>query len=136
MWFYKGKEFTENDIGNAVGFVYKITNKSNGKMYLGKKLFTKAKTYQLKGKKKKTRIASDWQEYFGSNDTLKEEVVTNGPENYHREILHLCQTLSECSYLETYEIFVQGALVSDMYYNEWVSCKIRKTHLKNLKKSS
>ena len=51
MWLYNRIEFTENMIGDNVGFVYLITNTTNGKQYIGKKLFTKSKTYQ-KNKKK------------------------------------------------------------------------------------
>lgn len=131
-WNYNGKEFTANDIGNHVGFVYCITNITTGRRYLGKKLFSKAKTTQVKGKKKKSRVSSDWLEYYGSNKILQEEVKQLGPDNYKREILHLCKSLSECSYWETYEIFVQGALIGDNFYNEWVSARIVKKNLKNI----
>lgn len=136
MWFYNGKEFTEEEIGDCVGFVYLITNTQTQRKYIGKKLFTKSKTTQVKGKKKKTRVSSDWQLYYGSNKVLQEEVDKNGNAMYHRQILHLCRSLSECSYYETYEIFVRGALISDQYYNDWVSCRIRKSNLKSLKGKS
>lgn len=132
MWSYNGNEFTDEMIGNHVGFVYMITNLTNNKKYIGKKLFTKAKTQQVKGKKKKIRISSDWKEYYGSNKILQEEVASNGGENYKREILYLCKTLSECSYYETYEIFLNKALLTDDYYNEWVTCKISKKNLKSI----
>lgn len=128
-WQYQGKTFTEDDIKDFVGFVYIITNLTNDRKYIGRKLFTKAKTTQVKGKKKKTRISSDWESYFGSNKTLLEEVATLGQENYKREILHLCKSLSACAYLETYEIFKNHALIGDDFYNEWVTCKISKRHL-------
>ena len=53
MWLYQGKSFTEEMIGDNVGFVYLITNHSSGKSYVGKKLFTKSKSYQ---KNKKSRF--------------------------------------------------------------------------------
>jgi hypothetical protein len=68
-------------------------------------------------------------DYWSSSETLKEEVKQNGEDQYVREILHLCKSRSECSYWETYEIFSRHALLSDGYYNEWVSCKIRKAHV-------
>jgi hypothetical protein len=39
------------------------------------------------------------------------------------------KSLSECSYWETWEIFNRDALRTDDYYNDWVSCRIRKAHL-------
>ena len=130
-WYYYNtpQEFTEEDIGEAFGFVYLITHNSTGKKYIGKKFFTKSKTKQVKGKKKKTRVSSDWQTYWGSNEVLKEEVKQNGEEQYTREILHICKSRSECSYWETFEIFSRHALLSDNYYNAWCTCKIHKAHV-------
>jgi len=109
--------------------VYLITHIKTGKKYVGKKFFTKAKTKQVKGKKKRSRVKSDWESYWGSNKELQEEVKKNGESEYTREILHLCNTRSECSYYETWEIFTRHALLSDNYWNAWVSCRIRKDHL-------
>ncbi len=130
-WYFYNtpSEFTEADIGDNFGFVYLITHIPTGRKYIGKKFFTKAATRQVKGKRKKIRKSSDWELYWGSNKKLQEEVKTNGVDNYTREILHLCKTRSECSYWETWEIFNRHALMSDGYYNEWVSCKIRKDHV-------
>ena len=36
MWYYEGKEFTSDMIGDNIGFVYIITNKQNGMKYVGK----------------------------------------------------------------------------------------------------
>ena len=130
-WFFLNTtdEFTEEHIGDAFGFVYMITHLKTGRKYIGKKFFTKSKTKQVKGKKKRSRVSSDWMSYWGSNKKLQEEVKENGKDQYVREILHLCKTRSECSYWETWEIFSRHALMHDSYYNEWVSCRIRKDHL-------
>jgi hypothetical protein len=130
-WFFLNTtdEFTEEHIGEAFGFVYMITHLKTGRKYIGKKFFTKSKTKQVKGKKKRSRVSSDWLSYWGSNKKLQEEVKENGKDQYVREILHLCKTRSECSYWETWEIFSRHALMHDSYYNEWVSCRIRKDHL-------
>ena len=130
-WYFQntGEEFTENDIGDHFGFVYLITHIRTGRKYIGKKFFSKAGYKQVKGKRKKIRKNSDWMDYWGSNKELQEEVKVNGQDQYHREILHLCKTRSECSYWETFEIFVRHALMNHSYYNAWVSCKIRKDHL-------
>ena len=130
-WYFHNtpSEFTEQDIGEAFGFVYIITHTPTGRKYIGKKFFTKAGTRQIKGKKKKIRKSSDWSDYWGSNEELKKEIELNGKENYVREILHLCNSRSECSYWETFEIFNRHALLNESYYNSWVTCKIHKSHV-------
>ena len=128
MWLYNSEEFTEDMIEDNVGFVYLITNETNGKQYVGKKLFTKSKTYQKNKKKKKTRVASDWLTYTGSNEQLNED-IKNG-HSIKKEILHLCKSKGWCTYLESKEILVRDCLLSDKYYNYWISCKIRRSHLK------
>lgn len=132
-WYYDGVPY-END-GTHFGFVYLIENLLTGKKYIGRKYFTSAGYKQIKGKRKKVRKESDWETYYGSNETLKAEVAEIGEHNYRRTILHLCKTKSECSYLETYEIFTRHALLNESYYNDWVSAKVRRAHLKNLQVS-
>ena len=130
-WFYHNtaEEFKEEHIADNIGYVYLITNIQTGKRYVGKKLFTKAGYRQIKGKKKKVRKASDWLEYWGSNTELQADVKREGEDKFTREILHLCNTRSACNYMETWEIFNRHALLSDQYYNSWVTCKIHKTHV-------
>jgi len=128
MWLYQEKEFTEDMIEDNVGFVYLITNTTNGKLYVGKKLFTKSKTYQKNKKKKRKRVSSDWMEYTGSNDMLNED-VQNGHQ-IKKEILHLCKSKGWCTYWETKEILMRDSLINDKYYNKWLSARIRIIHLK------
>ena len=127
MWLYNNQEFTTEAIDNHVGMVYIITNLDNGRKYVGKKLFTKSKTFQKNKKKKRTRVESDWAEYTGSNKVLNEDVSAGA--NLKKEILHLCTKRGWMSYLETQEILNRNAIQSDEYYNEWVSCKIQRRHL-------
>ena len=129
-WYNNGVPF--EDDGTHFGFVYLIENLITNRKYIGRKYFSKAGTKQVNGKKKKIRKTSDWENYFGSNETLKAEVAELGEHNFRRTILHLCKTRSECSYFETYEIFTRHCLLDELYYNEWVSAKIRKAHLKNV----
>lgn len=129
MWLYNKSEFTEDMIHDYVGFVYMIRNTTNGKSYIGKKLFTKSKTYQKNKKRKRKRVSSDWIDYTGSNDQLNEDI-----KNGHvitKEILHLCKSKGFCSYYETKEILERNCLLlPDFWYNAWISCKIRRSHLK------
>lgn len=130
-WFYNGKDFTEDLIGNNYGFVYQITNLTNGRKYIGKKFFYSAKTKQVKGKKKKVKVPSDWQTYYGSSAELAKDVLSLGNENFSREIIHLCQSKGECGYLEAKEQFIRGVMESDDYYNSWIMVRVRKSHIKD-----
>ena len=132
IWQYDGKDFTEDLIGNNYGFVYQITNLTNGRKYIGKKFFYSSKTKQVKGKKKKVKVPSDWQTYYGSSAELTKDVLQLGHDNFNREIIHLCLSKGDCGYLEAKEQFVKGALESDDYYNTWIMVRVRKSHLKGI----
>ena len=131
-WNYNGTEFTEEMIGDNYGFVYLITNKLTGKKYIGKKFFYSSKTKVLKGKKKKIKVSSDWQTYYGSSAEVTKDVLQLGQENFNREIIYLCKSKGECGYLEAKEQFIKGALESDDYYNTWIMVKVHRTHIKAL----
>jgi hypothetical protein len=131
-WQYDDKDFTVDLVGDNYGFVYKITNLTNNKKYIGKKLFYFAKTKQVKGKKKRFKVPSDWQTYYGSSDSLNKYVLSLGQENFKREILHLCKSKGECGYLEAKEQFLNNVLESDDYYNSWIMVRVRKSHIKDL----
>ena len=131
-WIYKHIDFTEDMIGDNYGFVYCITNTTTGKKYIGKKFFYSSKTRQVKGKKKRFKVSSDWQTYYGSNEELKKDVIIHGKENFERKILHLCLTKGTAGYLEAKEQFVRGVLESDDYYNTWIMVRVRDSHIKGL----
>ena len=128
-WLYNRESLTEIPEG-AIGFVYLITNQANGMKYIGKKNFYFSKTKQVKGKKKRIKVESDWKEYYGSNKTLIEHVSLFNENKFTREILHLCKTKGEMTYYETKEIFAVDAVISEKYYNDWVMCRVRKNHIK------
>jgi hypothetical protein len=135
MWYYNGEEFTSEMIGEYVGFVYIITDLTNNKKYVGKKLFvSKRKLPPLKGKTRKRTVIkeSDWQDYFGSSDEVKSLVESNGRDSFRREILHLCDSKGQMSYLEAKEQFDREVLLSDEYYNGIINCKIHRSHVKSL----
>jgi hypothetical protein len=109
------------------GFVYLITNLTNDKKYIGKKLARFKKTKPpLKGKKNKRRstVESDWRDYWGSSDRLNEDVALLGPSNFTREILYYCTSRSELSYLEAREQFDRKVLETDEYYNGIINVRV------------
>ena len=132
-WQYNDKDFTEDLIGDNYGFVYQITNVVSGRKYIGKKFFYSARTKQVKGKKKRIKVSSDWQTYYGSSAELTKDVLSLGNEKFTREIIHLCLSKGDCGYLEAKEQFVRGALESNDYYNTWIMVRVRKSHLKGIK---
>ena len=85
MWLYNNEPFEKIPEG-IVGYVYLITNLTNNRKYIGKKNFYFSKTRQVKGKKKRIKVESDWKDYFGSNKELCADVEKLGKENYRREI--------------------------------------------------
>jgi hypothetical protein len=130
-WTYESIEFTDDLVGDNIGFVYQITNLANKRKYIGKKLFHSAKTKQVKGKKKRYKVPSDWKTYYGSNEELKKDVKEMGEDNFIREILHLCKSKGECSYLEAKEQFNRNVMEGDEYYNVWIMVRVRKSHIKD-----
>ncbi len=109
-------------------------------MYVGKKLAKFAKTtYKVvklkngtkKRKKIRSKINSDWQQYYGSSPNLTEDINQLGTDNFKREILHYCKSKSECSYIEAREQFSRRVLESDDYYNGHIQVRVHKSHIKN-----
>lgn len=128
-WLHNGQVVDSEVIDNYLGFVYNITNLTNNKKYIGKKLLKKTKTKQVKGKKKRTLVESDWKDYYGSNKELNEDVEKIGAHNFKREIVRLCKTKGECNYYEAKMQFDNDVLTRDDYYNTWIMVKVHKKHV-------
>ncbi len=141
-WTYQGKPI-QTLPEDCEGFVYLITNTTNGKMYVGKKLAKFKKTRPpLKGRinKRRSKVESDWKEYWGSSDHLNADVTELGEDKFTREILYICKTRGVMSYLEAREQFERRVLESDEYYNGIINVRvggsrILKEELKNYNKA-
>lgn len=134
-WIYNNTAVTDDIVDGYIGFVYIIRNLISGKAYIGKKRLTKKTTKPpLKGTKRKrvTITSSDWRNYFGSNDDLLADVKELGSDKFERKILRLCKSLGECSYFEAKYQFSSDCILSEEYYNHWISVRVRKNHLKGL----
>lgn len=128
MWQYNNSPFEE--VGDWYGFIYEITNNLTGKKYIGRKYFSSAKTKQVKGKKKRIRVESDWRDYWGSNKALLADIEEHGKENFSRKILLLCATRGNTNYWEAKFQFDNNVLIDDNYYNDWISIKTHRKHIK------
>jgi hypothetical protein len=136
-WLFENNEL-ETLPEDCVGFVYLITNRLSGRMYVGKKLakfskttyrMVKLKNGKKKRKKIKGKIDSDWKTYYGSSPELQRDVADLDAENFTREILYFCKSKAECSYVEAREQFSRKVLESDQYYNGIINCRIHGSHI-------
>lgn len=130
MWLYNGQEVTDIE-EKYVAFVYLITNLTNNRRYIGKKLTKFSRTKTVKGKKKKVKIDSDWQTYWSSSEEVKKDVVELGEHNFRREILHFCISKGTSTYLEAKEQFSNEVLENpELWYNGHIQCRVHRNHLK------
>ena len=125
-WTYKNKEVTEIP-AEFIGFVYLITNTTNDRKYIGKKLtqFKRSKK-PLKGRTNKRRytVESDWKDYYGSSDELTADVELLGKDKFKREIMFWCKSKSELSYIEAREQFTHKVLESKQWYNGHIRVRV------------
>ena len=138
-WLYENT-LVESLPEDCVGFVYLITNTLSGRKYIGKKLAKLSKTaYRVvklkngtkKKKKIRSKIDSDWQDYYGSSPELTRDVVALGTENFTREILFYCKSKAECSYIEAREQFARRVLETNDYYNGHIQVRVHGSHIIN-----
>ncbi|CAB4127386.1 hypothetical protein UFOVP84_161 [uncultured Caudovirales phage] len=137
-WTYKEELVLE--LPECVGFVYKITNLTTGRAYIGKKLShfakTSLRTITLKSgvkkkKKIKTQVESDWKTYWSSSVELQKDVMELGEDKFTREILLYCHSKGDLSYREAELQFQYKVLeYPNLWYNGIINCKIHRNHLK------
>ena len=127
QWLYQGKPFTEDMVGNNIGFVYVIRNIASGQMYIGKKLFHSTRTLPpLAGKKRRRKVvkSSNWQTDWSSSKILAEIIKKEGKAAFEREIISLHPDKREKNFAELAEQIFRNVLCSRfangerVYYNE------------------
>jgi len=133
MWLYNGKEINNlEDFGEnpPFGFIYIVTHIPTGKKYIGKKQLYHSSKVKL-GKKELLAVPkiqgrpqkfkqvvkeSDWQKYYGSNETIKQLIKEGKQEEFTREIIQLVYNKKMLSYFETKFQFINEVLE---HPNEW-----------------
>ncbi len=125
-WTFEGK-LVDTLPADFIGFVYLITNITNNRKYIGKKLtqFKRSKK-PLKGRTNKRRytVESDWKDYYGSSDELTADVELLGKDKFKREIMFWCKSKSELSYIEAREQFTHKVLESKQWYNGHIRVRV------------
>ena len=130
-WTFNGKLF-ESTPEEYQGFVYQLTEIHSNKKYIGKKNFWKPKTLPINKARKRrvrTRVESDWKDYYGSSNEVRKIVEEHGTQTFKREILKLCKNKGEMSYYEAKLQFDNDVLFRDDYYNNFIGCRIHAKHL-------
>lgn len=131
-WLYNGQPI-ESPPENAVSFVYQITNRVSGRIYIGFKLFYFTKTKTIKGKRKRFLDESDWRTYWSSSEELRADILSLGMDNFSREILYVCPNKAIGKYLEAREQMDRRVLENpDKFYNGIINLRLAKNHIKQL----
>jgi hypothetical protein len=114
-WKYRRKALTEIPEGFEA-FVYLIEFE-DGLKYVGKKNFYSIRRTKVKGRvrRKVVTTESNWKVYTSSSKEVKEK-IKKGTKITKRQILHLCKTKGEATYLEVYEQFIRKVLCPDRGY--------------------
>jgi hypothetical protein len=138
-WLWNEIEVTEDGIPeDAHGFIYKIVHIPTGRFYIGKKSLTSKRKVKI-GKRELERIreerkesktsgrlpvkktlikASDWQEYYSSNEWIKEEIKKGNSNDFQREIIQFCHSKKSLTYWEVYWQFKFDVLNNEMSLND------------------
>ena len=128
-WKYKGKIYKTTP-EDYEAFVY-LLEFEDGTKYVGKKVFYSIRRVKVKGKmrRKVVKKESDWMKYMSSSDVVKEKIAL-GHKLKKRQILHLCTTRGEATYLEVKEMFIRDVLCTNEYLNLNILAKFFKGYCK------
>ena len=131
-WMYRGSPLTDELIPDkAVGFIYQLTYLPTGQQYIGRKLLTKAHRRQKNKKVIRTRVESDWREYWSSSPDVKLLVEQEGTDKFVREVLMFANSKGQLNYLEEKFLYCVGALESEHWLNSNIRSKMYKRNILN-----
>ena len=131
-WLYNGSILNDEDIPvKAQGFVYMLTYLPTGQRYIGRKLMTKSHRRQKNKKIIRSRVESDWRDYWSSSPDIKVLIESGGAENFVREILMFADTKGQLNYLEERLLYSVGALESEFWLNGNIRAKMFKRNILN-----
>lgn len=128
-WLYKDKIFEPPTPNKYEGFVYIIENILEKKYYIGKKSFWTRQKNKKTGRRETKE--SDWRNYYGSSDNVKQDIERIGKNNFKRTILHLCVYKKQMTFHEEREQWQRNVLLCDDYYNTNIGGKffVRERHI-------
>lgn len=136
MWHYNSSQSFEVP-ESAIAFIYRITNLTNDKFYIGrkmllsnrkKKLTIKEKALEGNSRKKfKREIKStNWENYWGSNDELLNDVKELGEDKFKREILIFTTNKTDTSFYEMAIQIKEDVLFKNSYNRHIANTKFFK----------
>lgn len=146
MWLYKGRKISnlEDFPEGSISFIYRIINISKENnldfipyKYIGYKNIYSTITKKLgkkeianlsdkrKSKVKQISKESNWLEYNSSCKPLLEDISKG--DQIRKEILHICYSKIETTYMETKLLFENNVLEDPYYYNNNILGKFYKT---------
>ena len=124
-WLFDERPFQSEDNGKYARYVYCIRGPALS--YIGRKYFwTIRKKPGAKKGQRKIKKESDWKDYYGSSNSLQEDIDKIGKENFQREIVSLHSTRGDVNYAETKLQFLLNVLESNKYYNDNILVKYKK----------
>jgi len=131
-WYYKNDILTDDMIPDKTqGFIYMLTYQPTGQRYIGRKLLTKAHRRQQNKKIIRSRVESDWRDYWSSSPDIKTIIENEGTDNFKREVLVFAQSKGQLNYLEEKFLYTVGALESVEWLNSNIRAKMFKRNIIN-----
>lgn len=131
-WYYKGDVLEDEAIPEkAAGFIYLITHTTSDRRYIGRKLLTKIHRRQKNKKIIRSRVESDWREYWSSSPEIAKMIEEEGTDNFVREVLVFAQSKGQLNYLEEKFLYSLGVLESESWINSNIRSKMYKRNILN-----